>query len=52
MTGDKLPATNSRAKAYLQYNDPASADTRRKLKRQARREQRRYEAKPDAGKGE
>ena len=42
MEGDKIPATHSRAKMDMQYNEPSNAIEKRKQKRQARRENRRY----------
>ncbi len=41
MIGRKIPSTNSRAVAYMQYNEVFERE-RKKLKRQARREERRY----------
>lgn len=42
MVGDKIPATHSRAKMVMQYNEPSNEIEKRKQKRQARRENRRY----------
>jgi hypothetical protein len=42
MEGDKIPSTHSRAKMDMQYNEPSNAIEKRKQKRQARRENRRY----------
>ena len=42
MEGDKIPATHSRAKMDIQYNEPSNEIEKRKQKRQARRENRRY----------
>jgi len=42
MEGDKIPATHSRAKMDMLYNEPSNAIEKRKQKRQARREYRRY----------
>lgn len=42
MEGDKIPATHSRAKMDMRYNEPSKAIEKRKQKRQARRENRRY----------
>lgn len=42
MEGDKIPATHSRAKMDMLYNEPSNAVEKRKQKRQARREYRRY----------
>lgn len=39
---DKIPATHSRAKMDMQYNEPSNVVEKRKQKRQARREYRRY----------
>jgi len=42
MEGDKIPATHSRAKMDMKYNEPSNEIEKRKQKRQARRENRRY----------
>ena len=42
MEGDKIPATHSRAKMDMRYNEPSNEIEKRKQKRQARRENRRY----------
>ena len=42
MEGDKIPATHSRAKMDMQYNEPSNEIEKSKQKRQARREYRRY----------
>lgn len=42
MEGDKIPSTHSRAKMDMRYNEPSNAIEKRKQKRQARRENRRY----------
>ena len=42
MEGDKIPATHSRAKMDMQYNEPSNVVEKRKQKPQARRETRRY----------
>lgn len=46
MIGRKIPYTKSRAIATMQYNEEYN-DTRRHLKQQARREERRYFAQID-----
>jgi hypothetical protein len=43
MEGRKVPWTNARAIAYLRFNEPSNTIERRKVKRQARREDRRYQ---------